>query len=239
MANTLATIERNSDTFLWHYIPSEFNPADVASQRAYANATSKLQEWIDGPQFLREFNPQPFPNKLQVDLTPSDFALVRKQENYSCLKVDKDVIDKLIERCSTLTKLKRLTAWIRYTTNLRDKTCNKKLVFNVNLFAGKLRHAYMALACYLQHQHFPDFCLGAVGKLLTSLPPSLRKLNTIAVEGVWRAGGRLGGALVELEVKHPALLQSFSHFIKLVIHHHHAKVGHSVPSHPWASLLRN
>jgi len=36
----------------WRYIPSEINPADIASRGMYPHETEKLENWLNGPKFL-------------------------------------------------------------------------------------------------------------------------------------------------------------------------------------------
>ena len=105
--NRLTIIEQNSNTADWHHIPTEMNPADIASRGASANSTKGLQAWLDGPEFLKDSSCLQVKNDLFDYEPPSDFQPLRKQEVYSCVKLETtDVIDKLIARCSTLVKLK-------------------------------------------------------------------------------------------------------------------------------------
>ena len=99
VANRLTIIEQNSNTADWHHIPTEMNPADIASRGASANSTKGLQAWLDGPEFLKDSSCLQVKNDLFDYEPPSDFQPLRKQEVYSCVKLETiDVIDKLIAR---------------------------------------------------------------------------------------------------------------------------------------------
>ena len=81
----------------------------MASRGMAATNTSKLQAWVDGPEFL--LNPEvktccEEPSTLSE--LPPDFRPTRRQENYACIMVNStDVVQEIIERCSTLHKLKK------------------------------------------------------------------------------------------------------------------------------------
>ena len=56
---------------------------------------------------------------------------------------------------------------------------------------------------------------------------SLTQLCPIFVNGLLRIGGRLDEAPIPFDAKHPKILPSNSNLTKLVIRHHHQKMGHS------------
>ena len=52
VANRLAIIEQSTETAHWRYVPSDINPADIASRGVSADNTFRLQTWLEGPLFL-------------------------------------------------------------------------------------------------------------------------------------------------------------------------------------------
>ena len=54
VANRLATIHDLTSTTQWWHVRSGDNPADLTSRGA--NNTTEMQQWMEGPKFLR--NPE-------------------------------------------------------------------------------------------------------------------------------------------------------------------------------------
>ena len=168
---------------------------------------------------------------------------MRKQEVYSCVKLETtDVIDKLIARCSTLVKLKRLVVWIqRFIIYFTCLVSGNKISVERNISVTELDLAEIALIKYLQIKYFPDFhdffTTRNEKERLNSIPVSLQKLRPFVREGILRVGGRLGYDPMTLEIRHPNILPQNSHFTELIIiRQYYAEVGHSGASHTWASL---
>ena len=61
VANCLAIIEQNTELDCWCHVPSNLNPADLASRGIQANS-SKMKKWLEGPEFLTN----PAPSGLQI-----------------------------------------------------------------------------------------------------------------------------------------------------------------------------
>ena len=124
---------------------------------------------------------------------PSDFQPLRKQEVYSCVKLETtDVIDKLIARCSTLVKLKRLVIWIqRFIIYFTCLVSGNKISVKRNISVTQLDLAEIALIKYLQMKYFPIFFTARNERERNSIPVSLQKLRPFVHEGILRVGGRL------------------------------------------------
>ena len=54
VAHRVQQIQDASDVNAWNYVPSEKNPADLASRGISPIEDDKLKFWLGGPQFLRE-----------------------------------------------------------------------------------------------------------------------------------------------------------------------------------------
>ena len=48
----MATIHERSESTQWHYVPSQLNPADIASRGLDASSLVENKEWKNGPEFL-------------------------------------------------------------------------------------------------------------------------------------------------------------------------------------------
>ena len=115
VANCLAIIEQNTELDCWRHVPSNLNPADLASRGIQANS-SEMTKWLEGPEFLTKPRTQ-WPTNMLSNLTPAEeFILAKEQTVCSALESrftgELNSIDRLINCCSNLYKLKRLTARI-------------------------------------------------------------------------------------------------------------------------------
>ena len=240
VANRLATIERDSDGSVWNYVPSKQNPADIASRGISPYDTSNLQTWLGGPSFLLDLNFLQNWNVPGARVLPSEFLPKDEKKNCACVKViTENGIDRLIESCSTLHKLKRLTAWLlRFINYLRSRVRKETLDLNKLLSTSELNLAEMAQIRYLQRKSLPMFFKNAGNAQLKSLPRVLQKLRPVVMDGVVRVGGRLSEAPIEFDMKHPIVVPQHSRFTELLIQQHHLEVGHSGACHTWASLRR-
>ena len=102
VANRLAIIEQSTETAHWRYVPSDINPADIASRGVSADNTSQLQTWLEGPLFLTEKTSTHLSEEsflIKGYEPPPDFQPVRKQNVFMSKKVQhgEDAIDKLID----------------------------------------------------------------------------------------------------------------------------------------------
>ena len=130
VANRLAIIQQSSDPSEWHFLPSKLNAADLPSRGLMDKPIDCLNSWVKGPQFLWESKalwPQ-FPVKLDAQF-PKEFSPLKHQTVFSNIVTENDcAILRLIERCSSLYKLKRLMAWLlRCQTKFSRRTKISKL----------------------------------------------------------------------------------------------------------------
>ena len=98
VANKQAIIEQRTETVHWRYVPSDINPADIASRGVSADNTSKLQTWLQGPLFLTEETSTPLSEEsflLEGYEPPPDFQPVRKHNVFMSKKKQhgEDAID--------------------------------------------------------------------------------------------------------------------------------------------------
>ena len=193
VANRLAIIESHTDIIHWHHVPSKLNPADTASRGVEANKLS-CSEWLQGPSFLLQPQSEwPKSEKTSNEL-PSDFLPVKSQVVHVIVEPNKtdDVIERFMNHCSSLYKLKKLVAWLlRFILFFRHRAKDKAYSStDKTLSVTELQNAENNLIRYIQHKHFPECFLNKQCKL-KSLPRSFQKLQPIVVDGVLRVEGRL------------------------------------------------
>ena len=242
VANRISVIETHSRVEDWRHVPSKLNPADLASRGCSAKALLKSQHWFLGPDFLwktEDYWPQspiPLPPLLEFDIPTQINASVF----FLTSGTERDILDQLIARYSSLNRVKKAVAWILRAKNfLRAKVKSKHAKFDCSdLTVQDLQQAETELIKHVQKQHLSNLIsfVGSGGRGMSKLPRFLQKLSPIVLHDVVRVGGRLRNAPVSLDSKFPIILPSDSHFTELIILDHHAKVGHSGMGHTWSSL---
>ena len=238
VANRLTIIEQNTELDCWRHVPSNLNPADLASRGIRANS-NEVKRWLKGPEFLTKPRTEWPTNKLSNLTPPEEFISAKEQTICSTLEShftgELNSIDKLINRCSNLYKLKRLTAWIlKYKFFLQNRNsfdCKLKILKQITV--ENLQNAEIELVKYTQRQHFPYLFTKTSSH---RWPLFMRKINPIFLDGVARVGGRLAQLDIDVDIKHPIIMPQCSHLTELVIRQHHDKLGHAGTSHTWASL---
>ena len=238
VANRLTIIEQNTELDCWRHVPSNLNPADLASRGIRANS-NEVKRWLKGPEFLTKPRTEWPTNKLSNLTPPEEFISAKEQTICSALESrftgELNSIDKLINRCSNLYKLKRLTAWIlKYKFFLQNRnSCDCKFKILKQITVENLQNAEIELVKYTQRQHFPYLFTKTSSH---RWPLFMRKINPIFLDGVARVGGRLAQLDIDVDIKHPIIMPQCSHLTELVIRQHNDKLGHAGTSHTWASL---
>ena len=112
VAKQLATIENYTDVCQWHHVPSSLNPADAASGGLEARKIMS-EDWLQGPSFLLQYQPEWLSLEAITDERTLELQPIKSQTVHTIIKTDEvhDGIDLLINYCSSLHKLKRLTVW--------------------------------------------------------------------------------------------------------------------------------
>ncbi|CAB0038563.1 unnamed protein product [Trichogramma brassicae] len=202
---------------IWRYVPSDKNPADVASRGATVNQLLSHHAWLQGPEWLKE-PPHTWPPNRPPDC----------EEQRLCLYVaaeDEDVTDWL-RKFSSLTRalrfMVRLKLWIRQRWN-RDP-CPDPLQ---PMTAQELGEAFEACLVRSQLQYFE-----VEARELRHSRPVPRKSPLAALDpfldakGILRVDGRLHHSALPFHLKHPPILDGSSHLATLVIDWAHARSIH-------------
>ena len=148
----LGKIRQLSEPRDWYYIPTDLNPADVASRGCTADQLIQNELWKHGPEFLRipDFDFNQFLKKvtnlkftdelLETAVAPrtADLSLVSSVSHQfvkplleSCVNLS-EFID--IDRYSSLTKLLRITAYVLRFATSRD-------TISTELSSGEIENA--------------------------------------------------------------------------------------------------
>jgi len=147
--------------------------------------------------------------------------------------------DCFVRHYSSFVRLKKATAWLLrffdYLKSRADKASRQSLEsMPKTIRVNDLVVAEERLLGYEQRRELPKLVKALeAGKRLTSqnCPRGIQKLDPFLHNGVVRVGGRLQNALVEFNVKHPAILPDQAHVTRLVVTDKHSLVGHGGLSH--------
>jgi len=139
-----------------------------------------------------------------------------------------DVIYKLIQNCSTLTKIERTVAYyFRFISNSQRKLEDRVLD---GLTMQELTRAQNTLIKYSQNSFFKEdiFHLQKQGQV--KLTSKLLQLQAfLDKDGIIRVGGRLQEALWNFARKHPILLPAKCKLTRLIIEREHRKLLYAGP----------
>ena len=118
----MTIIHDGSSPSLWRYLNTEANPADDTSRGLAVESLIKKNRWICGPSFLWEQESR-WPAQLTTIREIPDDDPENKRETQAFSPVsDAGAIsmNKLLEKFSTWSRLKKIVAWIlRYRDRLR------------------------------------------------------------------------------------------------------------------------
>ena len=205
--NRVTKIRKLSDINRWNHIPSEINPADIATREEAALKFVSNDLWWFGPPFLK--NKIEIPNFcIQtsgiVEVEPVSVMVVAPVLNYGIGNVVN------MERYSSLMKLLRITAYIlRFVL--------KKKGISEEVSAEEIEDAMNRWIKYEQ-------------KLMIADEQHLNKCRQLNLfsdgEGLLRLKGRLENSHLLYDEKHPVFLNYRSYFSRLLILDSHEKVKH-------------
>ncbi|XP_047995284.1 uncharacterized protein LOC125233345 [Leguminivora glycinivorella] len=199
VARRIEEIKKNKDLDL-RYIPSELNPADVATRPL--KDKEELQFWLNGPEFLLQ-SPTKWPSK---QITDNSF-LAREGLSSNAERGPDDIID---EQEQDIISKNNIHKEISDNDQSQIKSSGAD-----NRIESEIQEIIR-----LQKQHFPEEYNGKK----THLGHNLRLFTD--VDGVIRSEGRLTHTDLSYETKHPILLPKNCEFTNRIIKQTHEENYH-------------
>ena len=199
VANRVAEILDTCTVDQWYYVPTDMNPADIGTRGiSIEGLISSI--WFPGPPFLRE----------SIDSWPMQPSFVQSEEAISAaVSVQPPLID--WDRFSRYDKLRRVVAYL-----LRVKNRNKGA-----LSPEELLEAENKIWSLVQRECFND-TFNALHKERDIPDSDLKPLSPFLQGNLLRAKGRLRKAsCLTFEQKHPLILHSKHHVVKIFLQHLH------------------
>lgn len=221
VANRVSCIQELTKPENWHYVQSADNAADVITRGILPNQLSSLKLWWNGPTWLSIEDIQ-VATETEPQLDESILDLRNDKATQSFL-VTNDF--GLLHKCSSLTKLKRITALcLRFKRNClstHDKRNFGPLtVQELNAALVQLLRVTQTECFHNEIQHLNQ------SKQLSSKSKILSLTPFLDQDGLLRVGGRLALSKFNYNKKHPILLPKSHHLTTLILRHEHEKLLH-------------
>ena len=215
---------------VWHYVPTESNPADCASRGIKASELISHPLWWHGPPWLLK-QPLVIPLKPQRS---SQEDQIDKEHQPKSSKIVGAVIpptDTEIEESSnSWIRMVRTLCWIkRFVARSKKQPASSSQYLSVaemNVADTILKKRSQQRSFSFELQHLtasPPQPLPSKSSLL-ALHPELDDRGLLCV------GGRLRNALIEEQQKHPVILSSRDRYTKLLFQHYHLQLMHGGPT---------
>ena len=239
-------------------MPSDVNPADIASRGLAPSKINSAALWFRGPPFLCKtrdmWSCQPDFVYDLCDSDPDVKKISRKRCDAHLHVPEENYLDRLFARYSNLERLKSTIAWIlrfkRFFARKYSKATTPSPPVG-SLTVEERNQALMVIVKSTQEQAFPNVfsCLpdqnaesapeSVITQELLKNNPELRKVQALSpfvVRGFLRVGGRLRNASVPFEAKQPLLMLKNHPVTDLLIKRHHEKEGHMGVNHVLADV---
>ncbi|XP_011858578.1 PREDICTED: uncharacterized protein LOC105556116 [Vollenhovia emeryi] len=221
----------------WNHVKGLENPADLISRGATPAQLRDSHLWWNGPEWLAVPSHSPDPEKSEWEFIEDDISSAKEEmrrERQVChLSVQQpsspsEIIHKLVEDCSTLTKIERSLAYcLRFISNCRKKKEDRILS---RLTLPELEEARCEIIKYSQHVHFKEDLRNLQGNKGLSRASRLHQLHAfLDKNGVLRVGGRLQETPWSFDRKHPILLPAKCKITHLMIERGHRALLHASP----------
>lgn len=220
VCNRINDIHELTSRNSWRHIPTDINPADMASRGVDPTYLVNSSLWWEGPTFLK-LDESEWPQSPNTNVTLPEIKTLLTNINTETVQP----ININIENYSSASKLKRIFAYVyRFIHNCQ----NKNIKSNGPLKENEIKQSLSYLVKVAQSESFAkEINLIKSNKRLTST--NLLQLSPYISDGVLRVGGRLNNTNFDFEKKHPALLSGKHHLTKLLMRAEHLRLLHAGP----------
>ena len=218
----------------WNHVSSPDNPADCASRGLFPTELLNHELWWKAPDWLRSSSADwPTQSCLPAPELPSG------EERDICLHITMDTTNPVvpIERFSSFTRLKRVTAWInRFINNCRKSQDRHTRLY---LSTPELVTSEKYWISLTQHQVFITEIEALKSHEVLSKSSRLFSLHPfLDSNGLLRVGGRGRNAQMSYSLIHPVILPGKHPITSLLISSEHRRLMHAGPTLLTASLSR-
>ncbi|XP_036346466.1 uncharacterized protein LOC118755749 [Rhagoletis pomonella] len=222
IANRTAEILKVVPSERWRHIPSQHNPADLATRGLCPQELLSNEIWWHGPGELKDI-----PETCHlVPPLEDDITQEERKSTVALASVTTEV--SVIERYSCYTRLLRITSLLlRFVNNCKAKCINSK-GNNQSITTSELRTAHDVLVRSAQAGSY-TFELRTIGQ--GRQLPSSHKLAPLAPfideQGLLRVGDRVTNAKINYNQKHPFIMDKTHPLTKLIVRDYHIRYLHA------------
>lgn len=217
VANRVRHINEIMPAECWRYVKSSENPADCASRGMSAGQLREHRLWWEGPELLTTFDEQ---KETRPTYITNEEIKTSKQINAIQHHSADDVIYQLLNKCSNMTRLIRILAWV-----LRAITRHR--VTSPYLTLIELRRAKVLIIKYVQLAEFsPEIEALQSNQQIYSKSKILNLNPFLDPQGILRVGGRIKNAHIHNNMKYPIIIAHSGHITNLIIDHAHKLTFH-------------
>lgn len=229
VGNRVSQVQSLTQDYKWHHIKSKDNPADILSRGCMPNDLTTL--WWHGPAFLQESHSN-FQDKSIVNI--SNVPEERKNVFLSQKIKDNEEFLTSLNRFSNFRRLQGAVAYcFRFAFNSKNPSNKRKGPLSVD----ELINAERQIVKLIQHVAFPDEIKQLSKNNVTKTSRFLKPLSPFLDDfAMVRVGGRLSRANITYDHKHPLLLPSKSHLVRLLIKREHLRLYHAGPQNTLANF---
>ncbi|XP_065092079.1 uncharacterized protein LOC135712910 [Ochlerotatus camptorhynchus] len=225
VSNRVATINTIIPASDWRHVPTKQNPADLLTHGVAPCVLALSKLWWHGPDWEPSTTTEaPIPNPTRKEEEVINTEVRRQQPILAYLMTYRDVIEDILHKYSSYTKLLRVTAWIiRFSENCQleraQRTVGPLSVIEINA-------AKRLLIRYTQHQAYAAE-ISALEKC-KPLPDrsKLLPLSPFVESNLLRVGGRLARSNLEYTAKHPLIIPAESRLATIIFNHEHLRNHH-------------
>lgn len=216
VSNRVQKIRLNSSPQQWRYVPSEQNPADIASRGSTATELI-TSDWFKGPQFLWD---KEIPPATDIDTeVPLGDPEVKKVHALHTLKTEqKGLSDKLTKFSSWYKATQAIARLIRCAK--RNKTTDHSTV------QERQNAQWIILKDVQAIEYAEEIKMLKNGKTLPHTSKLFQMDTFLDNDGLLKVGGRLKNGSFSSTLKHPVIIPKGHHVTQLIIAHFHSKVQH-------------
>lgn len=214
-AHRISEIAEISPVQNWKWVPSQFNPADLATKDSNKTYIDKM--WLEGPPFLRQpknlWPPQKRESSLEI------MNIISKTDTNDCMPD--------ISRFSNWIRLIRTTAWMnRFIYNLKTRNGKKEGELSVE----EIEEAENSWWKKIQKKHFStEICCLEKKRPIEKDSPIHQLSPFLDVNGILRMDSRIKYSDLEYNTRFPIILPSGKkeHLILLLVKRYHELVHHT------------
>ena len=230
VANRVASAARNVPQSIWHYVPTDQNPADCASRGITAQELLDHHLWWSGPPWLLQ-EPIPIPPQ------PGSHELTEKQElEAKPTAVFTNTIVETIgweKNYNSYKKLLHVTAYVnRFIQNIKTSIQHQPKKLD-HLSVAEVKAAEVILFKRIQARNYD----GELKRLASSTSAIIGKGSSLRLvhpyvneQGLLAVGGRLQKSNLTFLQKNPVILSPSDPVTKLYFSYHHVMLAHSGPT---------